>query len=347
MYSEDEEDKPKDYWVSYIQSLEKNIQYMEEKLSLAKEEEWWDVEHYESYIQVIQDEITRCKEYMSQAPEEALIVEDFTGESYSGTYLSSNYKLSFIENSIYFAPEEEKKISPEKLQSEHVYHVSVDFDTYNSENICSISMEDAKTQAEAMLRLIGWTEPVQGETKVLQWNGSEKEESCIDGYSFEFYQGADGIAFGKFDGGYKRKDENGLTEYARKATVEVNEKGIIAFSADTPVCFLQVTEDVDLLSLETIKGIIKNELNKNLETYLSGQDTVSFREMELNYIPVKDKEQTGYYSYVPAWRLCTSMNGQNGSVSTDVPVLVNAIDGSIIYLEDIMEFTDLEEDLME
>lgn len=338
VYSREDEDRPKEYWLKTIERMEFSIEWAEERISTAEENNFYSDHTDEDFLESCREELAKAKEYLKNAPEEASIVTDYTGDIYEGQYLSCNYILEIENNSIYFRTlNNEKMLAPKDMKAQEIYHSSTDYDNNQSENKCSLTVEEAQKQAEDLLRSIGWTEPVWQEPKVVKWQGHDIDEYSIDGYSFEYYQGAAGLAYGKFDGGYEQSFSNGLADYVRKAVIDINDDGILSVQIDVPVNFIQVTKDVDLLSIDTIKGIVKKELNENPDPYFNGKNEVSFLRMELNYIPVKDESREGYYSYVPAWRISTSMNGKKSLISEDVPVIVNAMDGSIIYLEELME----------
>lgn len=80
--------------------------------------------------------------------------------------------------------------------------------------------------------------------------------------------------------------------------------------------------------METIQKIMKSEVTEHTGRYdFSGGN--GFNAMELIYFRMKNVDEPGSYSYVPVWRLCNE-----SEYSYDNPILVNAIDGTVIHLLD-------------
>ena len=67
-----------------------------------------------------------------------------------------------------------------------------------------------------------------------------------------------------------------------------------------------------------------------------GQEDLILNSIELTYFRVQDKEKEGYYSYIPVWRICRQAKLGNEIMEETVynPVLINAIDGTIINLRE-------------
>jgi len=106
----------------------------------------------------------------------------------------------------------------------------------------------------------------------------------------------------------------------------VNENGVIYFEYNSPYVLGNVlSSDVNLLSFDKIKEIIRDELIEQEDIYAYKQ----FNNMELKYIPVKDENNHGNYSIVPVWIL--TAGDMNLTYSY---VVVNAIDGTIVYMNE-------------
>ena len=145
-----------------------------------------------------------------------------------------------------------------------------------------------------------------------------------------------------------QKKESEEQQYYMKARMEVyvNENGVIGMKAQNPIEITAVLGETRLLSMDAIQGIIKEKLTDASEMfrfkygYLIGESLgadgdknfLSFNNMELIYFRVRDKENAGYYSYVPAWRLAyvTSRDVDGYATCVKEQVLINAIDGSVI-----------------
>jgi len=62
----------------------------------------------------------------------------------------------------------------------------------------------------------------------------------------------------------------------------------------------------------------------------------TYDSLELIYLRMRDKEHEGYFSYVPVWRMA-DVWFRGGDGYADVytnPILINAIDGSVIDFYD-------------
>ena len=107
----------------------------------------------------------------------------------------------------------------------------------------------------------------------------------------------------------------------------VTDKGVISIDILNPITVTKVTNQVEILPLSTIQELMKNEVSEHPEKY----DFKEYRymtDMELIYFPVRDKENSSKLSYLPVWRL-SSQHYIN-------PVLINGIDESVIYLDDLL-----------
>lgn len=348
VYSNEEKDWTKDRWQTLINITERSLKTEENLLSVSTQNnDEAGIKSCKNEIERLQKELQECTEKMNKAPETVEAVSDFSGDNYVGTYNGMNYELSFYEdknNSFSFEIEDRAIVGPEDIKDcGTLMFAGFSPDNAPGENLCTITEDEAKELAEAVMRTVGWTEFVWQETKVIVWGGDDGIETNIftDGYCFTCQKGVDDFVFGEFDTGYEMLGEKEYL-YAETANIFVNDHGIISIEVENPVNFVQETEKVSLLSLDTIKGVIKKELNEHPDKYLSG-DTTYFSELELNYVRINDKSRQGYYSYVPAWRLCNKVgSGDNREVS-GYPVMVNAMDGSVIYLEDVVNLESTEE----
>lgn len=216
-------------------------------------------------------------------------------------------------------------------------------------NQCSISREDAQALADQLLRDCGRSCQVLTQVYDLEWRGFDPtseddiEEYVRDGYSFAYGTGVDEIAFSSFgaqynyrgltdgdagDGGYD------LSEYT---CVYVSGAGVIGIQMNAPVTVTNISVPVGLLPLATIQDIMKNEIAEHSDLY-SYEDWIdsayrSFNALELIYFRVKSDDTPGEYSYVPVWRLSREKEEYEERYYKN-PIMVNAIDGSVIYLED-------------
>ena len=268
------------------------------------------------------------------------VTEIPTFEMYTGIYNSLTYELSFDkgeEKTISFDIEDMYEVCPEEMQKldDVSYVLGTRDKASGGKNTCTFSEEEAKTQAETFLRDLGWSVVVWENIVELEWLGFEQQEpiSTYDGYLLEGYIGVDGMIFETFASTYQAMDGKD-TVFKGKIELCINDHGILNLNIQEPVNIVEITKNVALLPIDTVKAIIRREINEHPEIYLSSSETTWFTELELNYIRVKDKNREDYYTYVPVWRL-SYLVGTERKIS-NCPLIVNAMDGSIIYLEDTM-----------
>ena len=167
---------------------------------------------------------------------------------------------------------------------------------------------------------------------------------CINGYVFYFDLGVDVISFvnyGTEEEYYsfgENADKNAKYSMVARLQIYVTDKGVIKMVADNPVEIINISEDVKLLPLDTVKSIMKESASTHwdaLSFWGNGGYGNCFDEMELLYFRISDKENPGRYSYVPAWRLgAVTRYPMSGKIRIDIPILINAIDGSFINFGD-------------
>ncbi|MBO5259839.1 MAG: hypothetical protein J6B26_05610 [Agathobacter sp.] len=349
VYANEQKNWSKDRWQTLLQSYEISLELNEEFLLKMKTDssvqyDAESIENCEKQNERLKREIEKCTKELENAPDTAVAVTDFSGESYYGKIDSLTYEIGFYTEEDYadritFSLIDQSLVCPEELKDarELCYGGTVDQNAMNG-NLCTITEEEAKKQAEKVLGTIGWTEFIWQDTKVLEWSDYEDEDMnyYTDGYYLTCEKGAGNLVFGDFDTGYELLGEE-RNIYNGTATICINDHGIIELMVEDPVYFVQETENVSLLSLDTVKGIIKKELSDNPDQYFGEENTLHFGELELNYLRIEDENRAGYFSYVPAWRLCYKMGSGSNRKVASVPVFVNAIDGSIINLEDIIQ----------
>lgn len=204
-------------------------------------------------------------------------------------------------------------------------------------NECIYTKEEARNIADSYLNAIGMSDCLmieEGQSEWVGWNyngdGSVAGEKRVNyGYSFSYGMGIDGIAFSQYPH-YPRVD----TEWDDEAkpgdffdgetiTIQVTDEGVDAVSWNEPVELCNISDSVELLPLDTIQNIFANEAAEHAERYHFGNN-MAFQRLELTYMAIKDNSEEGVFSYVPVWRLERSDNAY--------PILVNAVDGSVLYI---------------
>lgn len=217
------------------------------------------------------------------------------------------------------------------------------------DNQCSLSMEDARRLADELAQLCGGSSQIFCEAAGMEWFGwsendegevtVESDQNVLSGYCFTYGLGVDGLAFQSFGTyeDYVDMQRTGMREetfYDLKDSMEIRvmDGGVVNITVQYPLTVRRITEQVELLPLSSIQDIMKNEIRENFDQYhydgWSRGVTKSFNLLELIYFRVKNPDDPDVYSYVPAWRLSQEASGYHH------PILVNAVDGSVIYLEE-------------
>lgn len=284
---------------------------------------------------VVADKLDSCDEYLGNVGELPCIVKFSNGDGENGSRNGMKVE-AFPLHTAAFGPETDRN-----YMEMYRYSQAVDF----SENTCSISKEEAKKQADDFLGKIGRTSQVLCDESPAVWirltqdetgMGSVSEEVTY-GYSFTYGTGVDNMAFSQFgswdDFGnlwdvFQSED---VYEFADETVITVTDEGVVDVSISSPVTIKRVLPQAELLPLSTIQGILEDEVVNNGVAYSDLENQPSFWALDLIYFRVRDDSQKGCYSYIPTW--CFSAKSQDVYYH---PVLVNAIDGNVIYIKEVV-----------
>lgn len=276
-----------------------------------------------------------------------LWVSDFYGET--GWDINAQWFNFYAANIEEICPDEYEGYTH---YMEHRY-MTCDRYTNVGENECDISIEDAEKVARDLLKELGLEYPVLAYTKPLIWGDSTlSDENMYDwpanGYAFTFEYGVDEVSFTGLGTNYDyvnlvNSEADEVPQYSMMATasVYVTEKGVIDLHAYSPVETVDISESVELLPLDTIKEIMKEKITTEYEDFrfinLMAANELTFDHMELIYFRVRDTGNSKQYSYVPAWRLTSQIgDAVQNNLSIRNPVVINAIDGTLINVYDEM-----------
>ena len=247
---------------------------------------------------------------------------------------------------IFFVPKDMYQVCPEEVRDvDGLYYEAGDMGA-SIENQCGLSEEEAQKLAQSFVEDLEMEYPVYAGLRPLRWFkgtsfSNEDINYMTDGYVFFYDAGIDNLSFVQYGtkGNYwfSEDDESKLTrKYSLRSRMEiyVNENGIIGMRAYNPVKTRYVSKEVKLLPLKTVKGIIKEYSNQN--KLLTSKEYPVVDELELIYFRVRDKKNSGYYSYIPTWRL-SDVGGRDDKLNaslifTDTLIFINAMDGSVIDL---------------
>lgn len=199
-----------------------------------------------------------------------------------------------------------------------------------------------KKEAGNFLSKLGMQDLVERGECECSWIGfnidSEKEndyQTAAWGYIYSYATGIDGITFKDgFDmdtylSGYEAIDSDIDDVTLPDSTLlTVTDDGIIDVQMEYPVNVTQIYKDVELISLKNIEQIIKAEITENPDKY---DTAATFNKLQLSYLKIRSDSEQGEYSYVPAWVLSRMVDSNEQNA-----IFVNAIDGTIIRIDDLI-----------
>lgn len=298
------------------------------------------------------------------APDTYTPVEKYTVNEYIGTYEGRMYYLTFAEiagnrwddyrrmRQIVFMVRDLNEVCPEKFQEQESLVCSPWMRGDWIDNQCKISEEEALEKAEKFAEQLGLDYSVYSYSRPLLWGrpgDAVTEENAdgdwgIDGYVFYFDLGVDDLSFVEYgaEEDYwcfgQNTDKNALYSMKSQLEIYVTDLGVIRMVANNPMEITGVSEGVELLPLDIVKNIMQGTMNEEWDVLsLTDNYGVIADNMELIYFRVSDKENSGKYSYVPAWRLANVTRDRALHRTTiRIPVVINAIDGSFINIHEEM-----------
>lgn len=291
--------------------------------------------------------------------------EEYTLNDYIGVMDGRTYRLSFIEvpgdetfirhlKVISMTPNDVFGECPEKFKGWNDLAYEPWLFGEWAQNHCSVTKEEAEREAGLFAKKLGLDYPVPSAVYPLAWGVvpdvipldglDESADWEVNGYVFSFDLGIDGISFVEYGmeedyvDFWGKSDRSEEIQYSLQARLQiyVTDQGVIRAEIHNPVQIRGISEGVGLLPLDTVKDIMKNEVERHSEVFCLNLFMANgFNEMELIYFRIRDKDNPGHYSYVPAWRLAEVMeDAQNRLINIRNPILINAIDGSVINFYD-------------
>ena len=317
----------------------------------------------------LQEEVEQYQEALETAGDSYIPVNEYDADAYFGSYGERQFELTFLESGgagsndanvvcrskeILFQAKDLSQFSPNEIKAGEEFKLSYTAADENFgilENQCGLSEEDAKELADRFVDEAGLDYSVYaGSTQLCWWKGTYSSNGqnigvdyIADGYVFRYDAGVDSISFTRC--GTQEiypeftKKKSGEPQYLMKARMEVyvNANGVVGMKAQNPIEITGILPETELLPLEEIEGIAKEQLSGDVSRFrFHSKKSVSFNEAALIYFRVRDKENAGYYSYVPAWRLAYVSYHDLDDYATWIneQVLINAIDGSVIDFYD-------------
>ncbi len=342
IYPTEYEDMTKEQLEKQIQSCQERISYYESELANMNSGE-------STMYSDACDELEELQGYYEYAPEEYTVATNYDNESFLFDYNGKKYRLDVYDSAINLiyvdTPYTNNKVVDESDEGTSFY-LSEQQDT-DMENICKLTEEEAKNEAIGFVDSlgIGRFQVVSSSPAWCKWGSGDNWQSWCEGYVFKLYRNIDGVVVDgrnwsrMQDSEHPTGDGNSLnTNYQdndkitfvdrcyENITVYVNDAGVTSFYYGSPMELGDVTAtEVPLLTYEKIQNIIREEIMLQ-ECYKA---TV-FNNMCLRYFPLRDENAEGEFSIVPVWILSRMESGYDGATLSYV--VVNAIDGSIVYI---------------
>ncbi len=305
---------------------------------------------------------------LEQAKDTYTLAEEYTVDEYIGKRDGISYKLHFMDSGMNGEEESSWGYRDIWLYPKDIYTVcpksvadfsQLQYGAFSGEgspvNECQFSEQEAQKLAGRMMENLGLEYPVLAYSRPLMWgdesfSSESQEEWTANGYVFTYEFGVDDVSFVGFgiESEYVNNDGSSADDkmsYSLDArlTVYVTDAGVIQMSANNPLETSSMSESVELLPLDVIQGVMKEQMEKQREIfrfmYPSRGGELAFNAMELIYFRMSDKDNPGHYSYVPAWRLSKQSEIEMSDIGMDTksiynPVMINAIDGSVIDIYD-------------
>ncbi len=323
-------------------------------------QEWFaDVDEEKAFYEA---KLEEYQNMLDTAAEEHIPTTDFQQSKYISEWNGINYILNFMDDenpvddgtyrssfersqtrgkSVWLAPEDEKELAPEELRDQYEVTWLIGDDEDAEDNLCSLSEEEARQQAEQFATQIGFSAMECVKTDPLLWSSWESEDSygtrITNGYAFYFRYCVDGVQlYGSMEDyfcAYPSTDQNGKQyDLSCELMICVSDNGIVTMTLQNPLVETGITKNVSILSLDSIENIMIDELTENFDSYVpySYEEVQRLDYMQLIYFRVEDdtEEESNRYSYIPVWRLSKGIPS-----NMQCCIVVNAIDGSVIDVE--------------
>ena len=331
----------KDMILPYLEAAQESIDYATET-GMFNEYAYLEDMYY--------DELEKYSTAYENAPEELILADDYENNEFLIEYNGYEYDVYIHENEIGMdLLHTYKDVYGGKQES--YYGIQVDYETTvtdDSDNMCTISKENAKKMAVDFLETIEIYDFGVIDILPAYFNGEGDAgyDAWHNGYTVVFGREIDGVIIDGSKQGITN-DTNMQNDIAwlqfsentnvmefdwekdpgiRKITVTeriyvvINDEGVISFKYENPLVMENIqTDNVQLLSFDNIKNYFLIEL-ENKEYY----EKLRYIYCDLMYFPYKNVENTDDVAIIPVWVL--------NNVMYKNPIIVNAIDGSIVNL---------------
>ena len=267
----------------------------------------------------------------------------FADGVYRGSRDEIPYRMRIGENRISLYPEDMTQLAPDELKDSLNCHLEGGGGTSGGGYNGIMEEDEGAELAAQFLEELGFSDRNLVETKCLGWNGEVEyspENSYVsmgmmEGYIYYFEQKLQGEPVipvtedTDIDGFWlwqEGEEYDGLYDAKMHTIVCVKDYKIIAADIQNIYEITSVDEDVRLLPVETVQGILQNELAEP-DTYLANEEGTLLYYWGLMHRYCLLWDDTGKNgSYVPIWEL-------QGGETDGTNIVVNAIDGSVVTWE--------------
>ena len=259
--------------------------------------------------------------------------EKLRGEEFNGNYQGEEWKLT-VSSSLM----EETKQGSQYL-SFHRIKGSLNYNTIHKSNVVnesSLSQKEAVELAQNFFRQFGLEYQEVGKIDNIRWTSDKKDLGNPNGYAINFHT----VPTDESEQNYSFLGYDRMKQYSMEniATVCIEDDKVIGMSISNPLKIESVVRGVNLLPLDTIKEIMLDELvNHTDECWKiegNDRDGMIMNKLELIYFRMPDQKAKGRFTYIPAWRLSKTASAQD---QVSHPIVVNAIDGSFINIDEAWE----------
>lgn len=337
--------------------LQSQIDSFQAMIEEAKASGDTETESYcNEYISYLEDEMTNATDERTGAGDYS--ATDFIGNIGDNEYmlsfsdseegLGANFELSYYpsEGLINYKPHE---------GATYVYAYDAQYGDEDVDesmpNSCTFTQDEAVSLAQEFLNSCGIDDVIPTYTSQLLWEYYDTSYDVVateyDGYIMTFGRSVNGTAPYSADlsmvDSLSSDDDVWYDSTSETFTIQVDSNGVINAS-----CYplLAPTGDeqknVELMSWKDLLSA----LNKNVPAYYTENKTsyndIEYNDVRLTYYCMKDESQENIYQYVPVW-IFAQADEEDGNYDFDYPVqaiMVNAVDGTIYDLKEVLQSTD-------
>lgn len=311
-------------------------------------------------LERMESRIKQLEQAYENATDDYTAISDYKGDQYLGykdgvRYLVEFTNANFVQGvdncgctEVSIAPYALEDVCPEDFSDCFlVYNCGAGED--NAENLCKMSAEDARAEADYMLSQLGMSDMQIDKTYDFSYRGAKKVDGeteltdiTTNGYIFCYKPVIGDIKLDVFgldrDYLYPNCYIESYTDYSFTSGIEVyvNDCGVFQISMHNPYQ-IEHSAPVSLLPFDTVCELFTTEIRERGASY--HLKSTYYHALDLIYLRVTPQKGSSTFSYIPVWRLCNiSSEAAMNAATYDQPIFINAIDGSAMRWEDICPY---------